>query len=73
MQNRSSIKNRKPTDINQLAKSIVDLVTGNPIAEDLPAELKKRQLTITRRDRVKRDIAGTEKQKDSAKKVVRSR
>ncbi len=34
MQKRSSM-NGKRTDANQLAKSIVDLATGNPIAEEL--------------------------------------
>jgi len=33
MQNRSSKK--RPRDINQLAKYIVDLSTGNPITEDI--------------------------------------
>ena len=33
MQNRSSKK--RPRDINQLAKYIVDLSTGNPIVEDI--------------------------------------
>jgi hypothetical protein len=33
MHKRSSINERR-TDVNQLAKSIVDLATGNPIAEE---------------------------------------
>lgn len=37
MRKRSSIKK----DINQLAKSLVDLVTGNPIVEDISPIAKK--------------------------------
>lgn len=32
---------KRPRDVNQLAKMIVDLTTGNPIVED-PAELSPR-------------------------------
>jgi hypothetical protein len=53
MERRSSIKRRKPADINQLAKSIVDLATGNPILEDLPVELKKRSLSVKQREDLK--------------------
>jgi len=35
MQKRSSMNKRRTPDVNKLAKSIVDLATGNPIAEEL--------------------------------------
>ncbi len=40
MPKRSSM-NEKRTDVNQMAKSIVDMVTGNPIAEE-PTPIKKK-------------------------------
>lgn len=61
-----SHKRQKPTDINQLAKAIVDLATGNPIHEDPPVELKKRPLAIKRR--VGLDGNKTYVEKTSAKK-----
>ena len=47
MQNRSSKK--RPRDINQLAKFIVDLSTGNPITEDISpiAEKEKNPAAVS--------------------------
>lgn len=47
MQNRSSKK--RPRDINQLAKYIVDLSTGNPITEDISpiAEKEKNPAAVS--------------------------
>lgn len=70
MQNRSSVKNRRPPDINQLAKAIVDLATGNPTVEDPPVELKKRPLTRIGRGETKGNKARVRKRKESAKKSV---
>jgi hypothetical protein len=41
MQKRSSISKRRTRDVNQLAKSIVDLATGNPILEE-PQPVKEK-------------------------------
>jgi hypothetical protein len=43
MQKRSS---KKPRDVNQLAKSIVDLATGNPITEDVSPIAPTREKNI---------------------------
>jgi hypothetical protein len=41
MQKRSSINKRRTRDVNQTAKRIVDLVTGNPVTEE-PQPIKEK-------------------------------
>jgi hypothetical protein len=41
MQKRSSMNKRRTRDVNQLAKSVVDLATGNPISEE-PQPIKEK-------------------------------
>lgn len=53
-------KKRRPTDINQLAKSIVDLATGNPIIADPPVDLKS--------SKARDDKLSTRQRKEAIKK-----
>lgn len=41
MQKRSSTNKRRTRDVNQLAKSVVDLATGNPVSEE-PQPVKEK-------------------------------
>jgi len=73
MQKQSIVKRRRSTDINQLAKSIVDLATGNPIMEDLPVESKRVPIVDTRESESKGNKSrpkklSIKKQKDVAEK-----
>ena len=61
-------KRRRPTDINQLAKAIVDSVTGDPIAEDPPVKLKKEPVTLGRRNGSKGGEIPVRKRRRDAKK-----
>jgi hypothetical protein len=73
MTDRLQKKGQGPTDINQLAKAIVDLATGNPILEDPPVELKKRPLIIRRQDEMHNGSTRSERRKDIRKKSVQTR
>lgn len=73
MQNRSSAKNRRPTDINQLAKAIVDLATGNPTVEDPPVRLKKRPLTVGQRGESNGSKAHVQERNQRTKKSAETR
>ena len=80
MQNRSSKK--RPRDINQLAKYIVDLSTGNPIVEDIspiaekiknPAAVSLGRLGGLKGGKARADSLTPERRKEIAQKAAQSR
>jgi hypothetical protein len=80
MPNRSSKK--RPRDINQLAKMIVDLSTGNPITEDIspiaekeknPAAVELGRLGGLKGGKARAASLTPEKRSEIAKKAAKSR
>lgn len=80
MPNRSS--NKRPRDINQLAKFIVDLSRGNPITEDIspiaekeknPAAVELGRLGGLKGGKARADKLTKEQRTEIAKKAAKAR
>jgi len=72
MPDRSSTNKRRTRDVNKLAKSIVDLATGNPISEE-PQPVKEKDplaVELGRRGGLKGGKARSEKLSDEEKREI---
>lgn len=70
MQKRSSINKRRTLDINKVAKSVVDLATGNPIIEDPLPEKNPAAVALGRLGGLKGGKARAEKLSDERRKEI---
>jgi hypothetical protein len=78
MQKRSSITSRRKPDINQAAKHIVDLATGNPITEDPlpeknPAAVALGRLGGLKGGKARAEKLSAKKRTEIAKKAAQAR
>jgi hypothetical protein len=71
---------KRPRDINQLAKMIVDMSVGNPIAEDVspireknPAAVALGKLGASKGGKARAEKLGREQRKEIAKKAASAR
>jgi hypothetical protein len=73
MQKRSSKNKRRTRDINQVAKSVVDLAVGNPIREDPLPEKNPAAVALGRLGGLKGGKARAEKLSDERRKEIAKR
>ncbi len=73
MQKRSSKNKRRTRDVNQVAKSVVDLVVGNPINEDPLPEKNPAAVALGRLGGLKGGKARAEKLSEERRKEIAKR